>query len=73
MSYLELLKLAAPEAILVVTTLAVLTIGLVTGRRNVGTIVSVAGRGTAGDTPAATPRRDDQIRTTGRTWQAYCL
>ena len=32
MNYLELLRLAAPEAILVVTALVVLTIGLVTGR-----------------------------------------
>jgi NADH-quinone oxidoreductase subunit N len=43
MSYLELLQLAAPEAIVVLTALVVLTIGL------------VAGRGEAGDTPAATP------------------
>ncbi len=35
MSYLELLRLAAPEAVLVVTALVVLTIGLVTGRRSV--------------------------------------
>ncbi|MEO8045096.1 MAG: NADH-quinone oxidoreductase subunit N [Spartobacteria bacterium] len=59
MNYLELLKLAAPEAIVVLTALVVLTIGLVTGRRNVGATVSVAGRpdkpGLAGDTPAATP------------------
>ncbi len=62
MSYLELLRLAAPEAILVVTTLVVLTIGLVTGRRKVGATVSVAGeagarsaaKAFAGDTPAAT-------------------
>ncbi len=62
MSYLELLQLAAPEAISVVTALVVLTIGLVGGRRNVGATVSVAGRpdaddtarGPAGDTPAAT-------------------
>src|SRR5437588_12214170 len=32
MSYLELLKLAAPETIVVVTALAVLTIGLVSAR-----------------------------------------
>ncbi|MBA3608652.1 MAG: NADH-quinone oxidoreductase subunit N, partial [Chthoniobacterales bacterium] len=43
MSYLELLQLAAPEAILVVTALVVLTIGLVTGR------------GLAGDPPAGRP------------------
>ena len=63
MNYLELLKLAAPEAIVVLTALVVLTIGLITGRRNVGATVSVAGNsGTggaaksfAGDTPAATP------------------
>jgi NADH-quinone oxidoreductase subunit N len=42
MSYLELLKLAAPEAIVVLTALVVLTIGLVTGRRNTGATVSVA-------------------------------
>ncbi|HXA09890.1 MAG TPA: NADH-quinone oxidoreductase subunit N, partial [Chthoniobacterales bacterium] len=43
MSYLELLQLAAPEAIVVVTALVVLTIGLVGGRQE------------AGDTLAATP------------------
>jgi NADH-quinone oxidoreductase subunit N len=54
-NYLELLQLALPETIVVVTALAVLTIGLVTGRRNVGATVSVAGRRIAGDTSAATP------------------
>ena len=44
MSYLELLKLAAPEAIVVVTALAVLTIGLITARALVlGPIVAVLG------------------------------
>ena len=44
MSYLELLKLAAPEAIVVVTALAVLTIGLTTARALVlGPIVAVVG------------------------------
>src|ERR1700716_103991 len=44
MSYLELLKLAAPEAIVVVTALAVLTIGLTTVRAPVlGPIVAVLG------------------------------
>ena len=44
MSYLELLKLAAPEAIVVVTALAVLTIGLTTTRALVlGPIVAVLG------------------------------
>jgi len=51
MSYLELLQLAAPEAIVVITALAVLTIGLVTGRRSVGATVSVAGPRNAADTP----------------------
>ena len=63
MSYLELLKLAAPEAIVLVAALVVLTIGLVTGRHGSGASVSVAGPGDAGDrpnalagdTPAATP------------------
>ena len=45
MNYLELLKLAAPEAIVLVAALVVLTIGLVTGRRGVGASVSVAGPG----------------------------
>ena len=54
MRYLELLQLAAPEAIIVITALAVLTIGLVTGRRSVGATVSVAGPWNAGDTLAAT-------------------
>src|SRR5213592_4112293 len=44
MSYLELLKLAAPEAIVVVAALAVLTIGLTTARALVlGPIVAVLG------------------------------
>src|SRR3984893_15941098 len=44
MSYLELLKLAAPEAIVVITALAVLTVGLTTARaRMVGAIVAVLG------------------------------
>jgi NADH-quinone oxidoreductase subunit N len=44
MSYLELLKLAAPEAIVVVTALAVLTIGLTTARALVlSPIVAVLG------------------------------
>src|SRR2546430_17303130 len=44
MSYLELLKLAAPEAIVVVTALAVLTIGLTTARAQVlAPIVAVLG------------------------------
>src|SRR5256885_5652685 len=44
MSYLELLKLAAPEAIVVVTALAVLTIALTTRRALVlGRIVAVLG------------------------------
>ena len=53
MSYLELLKLAAPEAIVLVAALVILTIGLVTGRRGVGASVSVAGPGNAGDRPTA--------------------
>ncbi len=55
MNYLELLKLAAPEVIVLIATLLVLTIGLVTGRRGAGEAVSDAGGGDAGDTPAATP------------------
>src|SRR5467141_5200923 len=44
MSYLELLKLAAPEAVVIVTALAVLTIGLTTARALVlGPIVAVFG------------------------------
>ena len=53
MNYLELLKLAAPEAIILVTALVVLTVGLVSGRRSAGATVSVAGRGIAGGAPAA--------------------
>src|SRR6202162_3493322 len=44
MSYLELLKLAAPEAIVVITALAVLTIVLTTARAHVlGPIIAVLG------------------------------
>jgi NADH-quinone oxidoreductase subunit N len=42
MSYLELLKLASPEAIVVITALMVLTIGLTTGREAAGATVSTA-------------------------------
>src|SRR5436190_22769138 len=42
MSYLELLKLASPEAIVVITALVVLTIGLTTGREAAGATVSTA-------------------------------
>ena len=42
MSYLELLKLASPEAIVVITALVILTIGLTTGREAVGATVSPA-------------------------------
>ncbi|MEO7165687.1 MAG: NADH-quinone oxidoreductase subunit N [Chthoniobacterales bacterium] len=48
MNYLELLQLAAPEAIVVIAALAVLTIGLVTGRRatgpsSIGSLVAALG------------------------------
>jgi NADH-quinone oxidoreductase subunit N len=55
MSYLELLKLAAPEAIVVVTALIVLAIGLMKRRGTVEAAVSAAvPKKRAGDTPAAT-------------------
>ena len=44
MSYLELLKLAAPETIVVVTALIVLAIGLTTARAaRIGSIVAAIG------------------------------
>src|SRR5438105_6061719 len=42
MSYLELLKLASPEAIVVITALVILTIGLTAGRDAAGATVSTA-------------------------------
>src|SRR6266436_5672079 len=42
MSYLELLKLASPEAIVVITALVILTTGLTTGREAAGATVSTA-------------------------------
>ena len=55
MSYIELLKLAAPEAIVVVTALVVLAIGLTSHRKSVEVAVSAAkSPDKAGDTPAAT-------------------
>src|SRR5438270_7020040 len=66
MSYLELLKLASPEATVVLTVFVVLTIGLTIGRRTVVAAVSASrtdsSRGesaartqtNAGDTPATT-------------------
>src|SRR5206468_3776189 len=57
MSYLELLKLASPEAVVVVTALVVLVIGLATGRATSGGTVSTAqAQQTAADTAAATDR-----------------
>src|SRR5205085_4221683 len=55
MSYFELLKLASPEAIVVLTALVVLTIGLATGRSPVVATVSVSATKTptnAGDAPS---------------------
>jgi NADH-quinone oxidoreductase subunit N len=55
MSYLELLKLASPEAIITVTALTVLAIGLAGGRGFVAAAVSAAKpTANAGDTPATT-------------------
>ena len=57
MSYLELLKLASPEAIVVLTAFIVLTIGLATGRRPVVGAVSVYAARTqtnAGDASSTT-------------------
>src|SRR5213595_3319350 len=57
MSYLELLKLASPEAVVVVTALVVLAIGLETGRATSGVTVSTAqAQQPAADTAAATDR-----------------
>jgi NADH-quinone oxidoreductase subunit N len=47
MNYLELLQLAAPEAIVTATALLVLTIGLLGGGRTSSATVSSASRGTA--------------------------
>jgi NADH-quinone oxidoreductase subunit N len=55
MSYLELLKLALPETIVVITALAVLSIGLVSGRVKSTTTVSTANPAqNANDTSSAT-------------------
>src|SRR5436305_8561335 len=57
MSYLELLKLASPEAVVVVTALVVLAIGLATGRTTSGVTVSTAqAQQPSADTAAATDR-----------------
>src|SRR5438094_7645919 len=57
MSYLELLRLASPEAVVVVTALVVLAIGLATGRTTSGVTVSTAqAQQPAADTAAATDR-----------------
>src|SRR6266446_1859102 len=55
MSYLDLLKLASPEAIIALTALVVLAIGLAGGRARIAAAVSAAGPNrTAGDTPDTT-------------------
>jgi len=54
-NYLDLLKLASPEAIIAVTALAVLAVGLTSGRGTVEAAVSAARpKAGAGDTPAST-------------------
>jgi NADH-quinone oxidoreductase subunit N len=51
MSYLELLRLAAPEAIVTATALLILTIALFSGRKAVGpTVSTAAGAGTSAST-----------------------
>jgi len=55
MSYLELLKLALPETIVVITALAVLSIGLVTGRvKSTATVSTAKPAQSANDTSTAT-------------------
>jgi len=55
MSYLELLKLASPETIVVITALAVLSIGLVTGRvKSTATVSTAKPAQSANDTSTAT-------------------
>src|SRR6266516_3395041 len=55
MSYLELLKLALPETIVVITALAVLSIGLVTGRvKSTATVSTAHPAQDASDTSSAT-------------------
>src|ERR1700757_15390 len=55
MSYLELLKLALPETIVVITALAVLSIGLVTGRvKSTATVSTAKPAQSANDTSIAT-------------------
>ncbi len=55
MNYLELLQLAAPEAIVVLTALIVLTIGLFAGRRAAGATISVVGHNASTDVPTSSP------------------
>src|SRR5437762_13773031 len=55
MSYLELLKLALPETIVVITALAVLSIGLVSGRvKSTATVSTAHPAQDASDTSSAT-------------------
>ena len=55
MSYLELLKLASPETIVVITALAVLSIGLATGRvKSTATVSTAKSAQSANDTSTAT-------------------
>lgn len=55
MSYLELLKLVAPETIVVVTALAVLAIGLATGRARSGATIPFNTSQNVRDKPVAAP------------------
>src|SRR5437773_1479114 len=55
MSYLELLKLTSPETIVVITALAVLSIGLATGRvKSTATVSTAKSAQSANDTSTAT-------------------
>jgi NADH-quinone oxidoreductase subunit N len=53
MNYLELLRLAAPEAVVVLTALLLLTIALVMGRKASGPSIGTTGRGLAGGRPSS--------------------
>jgi NADH-quinone oxidoreductase subunit N len=61
MSYLELLKLASPEAIVVVTALVVLTVSLATGRRHVAAAVSASRTDSSRGDSAAKPQERTSV------------
>src|SRR4029077_17057815 len=73
MSYLELLKLASPEAVVVITALVVLAIGLTSGRAGVETAVLATPKPGEGRSAARPNQSADGTHATTATAAGLCL